>query len=90
MPKCVKYTRPCGGLFIWLTLPKGADLDLYVKKCLERNVAVVPGTAFDPDGEGAPVTSFRITYSTPTKEQIVKGVTVLAEVAREMFENNLI
>ena len=88
MPECVKYTRPCGGLFVWLTLPEGADLDLYVKKCLERKVAVVPGTAFDPDGAGGPVTSFRITYSTPTREQIVEGVSVLAEVAREMFEKN--
>ena len=80
MPKSVKYTRPEGGLFVWLTLPATVPLSDFVKKALDRKVAVVPGTAFNCD-ESAPSQSFRITYSTPSEEQVVRGVKILAEIA---------
>ncbi len=83
MPKSVKYTRPEGGLFLWCTLPDGISLDEFVKRSLERFVAVVPGTAFNCD-ELAPSSSFRLTYATPSEDDIVKGVKILAEVAREL------
>lgn len=84
MPDCVSYTRPEGGLFIWCTLPETVRLDDFVKKSLERFVAVVPGTAFNCD-ESAPSSSFRITYSTPTEEQIVEGVKIISDVAKSLL-----
>ncbi|MBR5453118.1 MAG: PLP-dependent aminotransferase family protein [Clostridia bacterium] len=72
----VKFTRPEGGLFVWCTLPKGTDLSDYVKRALANKVAVVPGTAFNADTE-APSDSFRITYATPSEEQIVEGIKAL-------------
>lgn len=84
MPKCVKYTRPEGGLFIWCTLPNGADSSEFVKKALERKVAVVPGTAFNCDTE-APSDSFRLNYSTPSDDDIVRGTKILGDLAKEMF-----
>ena len=84
MPKCVKYTRPEGGLFLWCTLPDGQSSAEFVKKALERKVAVVPGTAFNCDTE-APSDSFRLNYSTPSDEDIVKGIGILSDLAREMF-----
>lgn len=84
MPKCVKYTRPEGGLFLWCTLPDGTSSAEFVKKALERKVAVVPGTAFNCDTE-APSDSFRLNYSTPSDEDIVKGIGILSDLAREMF-----
>ena len=84
MPKCVKYTRPEGGLFLWCTLPDGVSSAEFVKKALERKVAVVPGTAFNCDTE-APSDSFRLNYSTPSDEDIVKGIGILSDLAREMF-----
>ena len=84
MPKCIKYTRPEGGLFLWCTLPDGKDSAEFVKKALERKVAVVPGTAFNCDTE-APSDSFRLNYSMPSDEDIVKGIGILSELAREMF-----
>jgi 2-aminoadipate transaminase len=83
MPKCVKYTRPEGGLFVWLTLPDKICLNDFVKKALEKKVAVVPGTAFSPE-ESEISHSFRITYSTPSREQIVRGVKILADIIKEM------
>ncbi len=84
MPKCVKYTRPEGGLFLWCTLPGGVSSADYVKKALERKVAVVPGTAFNCDTE-APSDSFRLNYSTPSDEDIVKGIRILGDLARELY-----
>lgn len=84
MPDCVKFTRPEGGLFVWLTLPENIDLSTFVKKALEKKVAVVPGTAFSPS-ESEVSHCFRITYSTPTEEQIVRGVGILAEIVKEMI-----
>ena len=84
MPKCVKYTRPEGGLFLWCTLPGGVSSADFVKKALERKVAVVPGTAFNCDTE-APSDSFRLNYSTPSDEDIVKGIRILGDLARELY-----
>lgn len=72
----VKFTRPEGGLFVWCTLPDGIDLSEYVQRALKNKVAVVPGTAFNAD-TSAPSNSFRITYATPSEEQIVAGIKAL-------------
>lgn len=84
MPKCVKYTRPEGGLFLWCTLPGSVSSAEFVKNALARKVAVVPGTAFNCDTE-APSDSFRLNYSTPSDEDIVRGIGILSDLAREMF-----
>lgn len=78
-PKNVKYTRPEGGLFLWCTLPEGIELNDFVKKALANKVAVVPGTAFNCDPT-ATSRSFRMNYSTPSDEQIVRGVRILGEL----------
>ncbi len=81
LPAAVTFTRPEGGLFIWCTLPEGADMNAFVKCALEKKVAVVPGTTFNCD-TAAPSRSFRLNYSTPTDEQIIEGVKRLGEAAR--------
>ncbi|MBQ9080214.1 MAG: PLP-dependent aminotransferase family protein [Clostridia bacterium] len=82
MPKSFKFTRPEGGLFVWCTLPEGVDMNAFVKKALEKKVAVVPGTTFNCDPD-APSRSVRLNYSTPTDDQIVEGCRRLGETARE-------
>ena len=84
MPAGVSFTRPEGGLFIWCTLPESVDMNAYVKRCLERKVALVPGSAFTPV-IGAPCNSVRMSYSTATDAQIAEGCRVIGEVAREMI-----
>ncbi len=84
LPSCVKFTRPEGGLFIWCTLPGGVDSSEFIKKALERKVAVVPGSAFICDENGKS-DSFRLNYSMPSDEDIVRGVKILGDLAREMY-----
>ena len=84
MPAEVKYTRPEGGLFLWATLPDRINEKEFVKKAIERKVAVVPGETFNCD-VNAISHSFRLNYSTPSDEDIVKGCRILGELAREML-----
>ena len=73
-----------GGMFLWLTLPGGVDTPAFVKKCLDRRLALVPGSAFFVD-DAAPCQSMRCNFSTPTDEQIDRGTTIMAEVLDEMM-----
>ena len=80
----VDYTRPQGGLFLWCTLPKGSDMMGFCTEAVHRKVAVVPGSAF-MTSEKDETTSFRMNFSTPTDEQIEKGVDILSQLIRERF-----
>ncbi len=82
-PKSVTYTRPEGGLFLWVTLPDGTDMKEFLRKTVEAKVAVVPGETFLPEA-GKACYSFRMNYSMPTEEQIVTGVARLAGVMKDM------
>lgn len=73
-----------GGLFAWCHLPEGIDMMTFVQKALEKKVCVVPGTAF-LTSENEPCDAFRINFSTPTDEQLTKGIMLLGETIREMI-----
>lgn len=75
----VKYTRPEGGMFIWVTFPNGVDVNAFIQDAIKQKVAVVPGVAFLCDDK-APCQSIRMNFSTPTKENIIKGVRILGEL----------
>lgn len=81
MPPGVSWTRPGGGLFVWLTLPDQSDSMLLVKEAIDRaNVAFVPGVGFyaaDP-----PANTMRVSYSLCDEAVIEKGIGALADVVR--------
>ncbi len=81
MPDDVIFTRPEGGLFIWVTLPDYVDMDAFLKATIAAKLRVVPGVTFNCDTE-APSHSFRLNYSTPADDQIVEGIRRLGEVVR--------
>ncbi|MDE6386029.1 MAG: PLP-dependent aminotransferase family protein [Eubacterium sp.] len=78
----ISYVRPQGGLFIWARLPENVDMLEYVNKLIERRVAVVPGTAFMTD-DTATCHYIRLNFSTPADEDIIKGVEIMGEIAKE-------
>jgi 2-aminoadipate transaminase len=45
-PPAVTWTHPQGGLFLWVTLPEGVDIQALLKSAIEQNVAFVPGDSF--------------------------------------------
>lgn len=83
MPK-VTYNPIEGGLFLWCTLPDGVDMLDFCKQAVLRKVCVVPGNAFLTD-ENDPSQSFRINFSTPTDDQLLKGIQILGTLANEMI-----
>ncbi len=79
MPAGVTWTKPEGGLFIWLTLPPHFNGSKLLKRAVEEfNVAFVPGSAFFAGGAGA--NTIRLSYSLPTEAQIADGVARLGKL----------
>lgn len=82
----ITYTKPEGGLFIWCTLPEDCDMNDFCRRAVqEYKIAVVPGNSFSIDADEVSH-SFRLNYSTPTDEQIKKGMEILARMTREMLD----
>jgi len=74
----LRWTKPDGGLFLWVTLPDHMDADEMFYEAVEQNVAYVVGSAFHSDGGGR--NAMRLNFSYPTKEEIVEGVKRLGKV----------
>lgn len=83
-PEGTRYTRPEGGLFIWVELPEGIDAKLLLEKAVERHVAYVPGTHFFADGGHE--NTLRLNFSNSTIDQIRTGMAVLREVFAEAIQ----
>lgn len=81
MPKGVTWTRPEGGLFLWVTLPKHMDAMDLLSKALERKVAYVAGVDFYPATDVK--NDLRLNFSYSTKTQIVEGLKRLAQTIKE-------
>ena len=84
VPHGISYNRIDGGLFIWCDLPEEVDMLDFCKKLTERKVCVVPGNAFLTDSS-MECHSFRINFSTPTDEQLTKGVIEIGKLAAEII-----
>ena len=82
-PKEVTFTRPRGGLFAWVELPAFVDARKLLEKCLERNVAFVPGGSFFPNG--GKENTFRINFSNMPEDRIVEGLTRLAVILKDVI-----
>ena len=87
LPAEVEFTHPEGGLFVWCTLPRGMDSADFARVLVSRKVAVVPGATFLSDPSGVSP-SFRLNYSTPSDEDIVRGVEILGDCAREYIDTH--
>lgn len=77
-PAGTHWTRPQGGLFLWVTLPEEIDTLALMPKALANNVAYVPGTAFYADN--ALNNTFRLNFSNAHPDQIEVGIKRLGEV----------
>lgn len=76
----VNWTRPVGGMFLWVTLPKGMNAQDLLPEAVERGMAFVPGAPFYADE--AEHNTLRLSYVTVSPEQINKGIAALAAAIR--------
>jgi 2-aminoadipate transaminase len=84
MPDGVRWTRPAGGFFIWLTLPQPLEAEAVLADAAsltaERGVIFAPGARFFAEEGGR--RNLRLPFSFLSEEQMTEGVRVLAEVIR--------
>jgi 2-aminoadipate transaminase len=87
-PEGVSYTKPEGGMFVWVSLPESVSwLDLF-ELAIEENVAFVPGNPFYTDGTSGNNT-LRLNFSNSDDEQIEEGIKRM-EVCLEKLMGNTV
>ena len=85
VPLEITYAKITGGLFTMCTLPDYVDMPHFCKEAVLNKVCVVPGNAFLTD-ESLECHTFRVNFSTPTDEQLEKGIKLLAETAKKFIK----
>jgi 2-aminoadipate transaminase len=87
-PPEVTWTRPKGGLFLWVTLPEGADAQELFEVAVRENVAFVPGDCFyAPNGHGNDGRRrLRLNFSSPSPDQIREGIRRLSIAVKRQLE----
>ncbi|MFA7115741.1 MAG: PLP-dependent aminotransferase family protein [Bacteroidales bacterium] len=83
MPKGVTWTRPSGGLFLFVTLPEGMDATKLFDYAIKENVAFVIGEVFFCDGTGQ--NTLRLNFSYVSDEQMDEGIKRLAKAIKKMI-----
>ena len=81
MPDGVSWTKPKGGLFLWVTLPDTVDSTDLFKDALEQHVAFVPGAPFFAEGGGH--NTMRLNFSNAKPEMINEGIARLAKAVKK-------
>ena len=77
----ITWTRPDGGLFLWVRLPEVIDTEEMFPRALEHKVAYVIGRAFYVDGGGK--NTMRLSFSVNSEDEIEEGIKRLCQVVRE-------
>ncbi|MFZ1948117.1 MAG: PLP-dependent aminotransferase family protein, partial [bacterium] len=80
-PEGVRWTKPEGGLFLWVTAPESIDTAELLKEAIKRKVAFVPGSPFFPHGGGH--NTMRLNFSYDGPDQIREGIKRLGLTLKE-------
>lgn len=78
----VSFTKPGGGVYLWLRLPKTMDLTRLIERAGKKGVTFIPGPVFFPYGTKGDQ-YIRLNYSYPGKQQIRRGIKLLLSAMRE-------
>lgn len=87
MPKGVSWTKPEGGLFLFLNLPENMNAEDLFDIAIQKNVAFVLGSVFHCDGSGK--NTMRINFSFVDEEHNRIGVQRLAESIKMLMKNKV-
>jgi 2-aminoadipate transaminase len=80
MPPGASWTRPEGGLFVWVRLPRGLDAQSVFADALREKVAFVPGAPFFPSAPE--LETLRLNFSNRPPELIAEGIALLGALLR--------
>ncbi len=82
-PDGVRWTRPEGGIFLWVTLPEGRDAAELFDRALEHKVVFVPGGNYYANGGGE--NSMRLNFSAYKPERIAEGIERLGKAIKRVL-----
>jgi 2-aminoadipate transaminase len=87
-PAEVTWTRPKGGLFLWVTMPEGTDSQALFKAAIAEEVAFVPGDSFYANNGHAGGRHMRLNFSHSRPEQIHEGIRRLSVAVKMQLRAN--
>jgi len=80
-PASARWTRPEGGMFLWVTLPAHFDSEALLAQAIEHNVAFVPGAPFYAAAPSR--NTLRLSFATVPEDKIRAGIAVLGQLIRQ-------
>lgn len=83
MPDSVKWTKPQGGIFLWMELPEHMNADEVFHQAAAKKVSFIPGSKFYPEGQEK-FNTLRLNFSYSSLEQIEEGVKRLGELLKAL------
>jgi 2-aminoadipate transaminase len=86
-PEGVRWTRPAGGLFLWVILPEHLNTTELLAEAIAERVAFVPGAPFHPDGSGQ--NTMRLNFSYMPPEKIEEGIKRLGRVLERALSQHV-
>lgn len=84
-PDSVSWTRPEGGMFIWVTLPTYIDATELLSHAIAKNVAFVPGAPFFANSDGM-LNTLRLSFVTVSEQKIHEGIAILGDLVKEQIQ----
>jgi 2-aminoadipate transaminase len=84
MPEDFRFTRPEGGMFVWIEGPPGIDTEELYGRAVEHGVAFVPGKFFFVDHSDG-LSTLRLNFTAAGPETIDRAVSIIAEVLAQEF-----
>jgi DNA-binding transcriptional MocR family regulator len=89
MPPGVRWSRPEGGLYIWVELPEQLDATLLTQRALEEHgVSAIAGAAFYPRGVAPERNTMRLSFSMIPSGPAREGIARLGALTREMLQSS--
>lgn len=79
----VTWTKPQGGLFLWVSLPEQINTDDLFFEALKYKVAFVPGSQFF--GENHARNNMRVNFSFSSQEQLTEAVKRLSKCIKDQL-----
>lgn len=80
LPHGASYTKPCGGLNIWLKLPFGFPVDSMAKRAVSENIVFAPGRIFYSSGALQKLNNIRLSFASAYVENITPGIEKLCRL----------
>lgn len=83
-PKEARWSKPVGGMFVFVWLPEKIDTVKMLEESMRRGVAYVPGSSFYYDYSGR--NTMRLNFSYPSKEELEQGIKILGQTIADFMK----